>query len=393
LFIGLLNRIPWRSGQRSACLVLGVAAACHGTAADSSTNDLALIPEDTSLWHESLLWDKNIVVKTGVGYKDNVLLAPSGVQGSGFFTSGIDLSLIRLPPDGWGLTFTVVGDDVRYFRRPGGLGGEDLFAASLQGERYFGEVWRAGLELRGSYVDQVLQVLLLQGGIRVVEAKGETLGVRPFLRRDLSTNWWVQMEAPLARDWWQSPLDPTWKFGGGAVLGYSYRGHSQVSLTGEGFYLPHDEWQARDAVGIELAGKRLALWREVAELKWEHQWDAHHHWTTVARAGLNHNHDNGGGFYNFYRYYLSGEVQLHAKGWQAKVSAGWSYYDFPIQTVDVLPSPRLHLDTVDAGARLERKLYKGLGAFASFEYEQTASDDPASEYRYKVVTGGLSWEF
>ena len=44
---------------------------------DALTNDLALIPEDDSIWKESLLWDKDVVLRAGFGYKDNVLLAPS----------------------------------------------------------------------------------------------------------------------------------------------------------------------------------------------------------------------------------------------------------------------------------------------------------------------------
>jgi hypothetical protein len=119
--------------------------------------------------------------------------------------------------------------------------------------------------------------------------------VRPFVRRDLTTNWWVQLEAPLAREWWQSPLDSVWKLGGQAVLGFSYGAHSQVTLSGGGLYIPHSEWLARDASGIEIPGLKLALWKEVAELRWEHYWDAARHWSSGTHLGFNHSHDNGGG--------------------------------------------------------------------------------------------------
>src|SRR5690349_18239069 len=130
---------------------------------EAFTNNLALIPEDDSIWKESLLWDKDVVLRAGFGYKDNVLLAPSAPQGSPFFTSGLDLTIFRLPLDGLEVNLSIVGDDVRYTRHPGGLSGEDLFLASAQVQRYFSGVWRAGLELRYSYVDQVLQEFLSTG--------------------------------------------------------------------------------------------------------------------------------------------------------------------------------------------------------------------------------------
>jgi hypothetical protein len=385
---------PW-AGQaaRLAFLAVLLAAPLTHAASDALTNNLELIPEDMSLWRESLLWDKDIVLRAGFGYKDNVLLAPSSPIGSAFFTSGLDLTFLRLPLDGWEMNFSLVGDDVRYFHSPGGLNGEDLFLASAQVQKYFSEIWRSGLELRASYVDQVVQEIIQTGGVQAVEAKGYTLGVRPFIRRDLTTNWWVQLEAPLAREWWQSPLDSLWKLGGQAVLGFTYGPHSQLVLSGGGFYIPHDEWLARDASGTEIPGLKLVVWKQVVDLKWENQWDTQRHWSTTTRLGFNYSRDNGGGFYDYYRYYISEELHLHTRNWDAKVSGGVSYYDFPVQTIDVPPAPTLHLTTVTAGLHLDRRLYKSIRAFASFEYEQTGSDDPTSEYEVKTVAGGVSWEF
>lgn len=373
-------------------ILLSLAIGTPSVVSATDTNDL-LNPESASLWKESMLWDKDIVVRAGMGYKDNVLLSPSGAQGSAFVTSGLDLTLIRLPLDGWEINLTIIGDDVRYFRNPGGLKGEDLFTANGLVEKYFGRVWRAGFEVRYSYIDQVLEELLFAGGVQAIVAMGNTLGTRPFIRRDLTTNWWIQLEAPLARDWWQAPLDATWKLGGEVNVGYSYGAHSQVSLSGGGFYIPHDEWLARDAAGNELLGRTLSIWREIAELKWEHQWDKRNRWVSTTHVGFNYSRDNGGGFFDFYRYYVSQEIRFHTANWEAKASAGLSYYDFPIQPVATAPSPTLHLSTANAGLRIERRLYKMLRGFGSLEFEQTISNDPASQYRFKTVMGGMSWEF
>ena len=376
-----------------AASVLGPRGDSRGVESDPLTSGLKLIPEDDSAWQRSLLWDKDVVLRAGFGYKDNVLLSANNPQSSPFFTSGLDLTIFRLPLDGWEFNFTVIGDDVRYTRSPGGLNSEDLVLTSAQLTRYFAQVWRVGADLRYSYVDQVLQEFLVAGGVRAVEAQGNTLGFRPFVRRELSTNWWLEVEAPLSREWWQSPLDSVWKLGGEAIVGFSYGPHSHISLAGGGFYIPHDEWLARDALGNEIPGRKLAIDREIVELKWEHQWDEDRHWITAVKLGFNRARDNGGGFYDYYRYFAGGELRFHTGKWDAKAFAGYSYYDFPVQRVGPPPAPLLHLGTADLNLRLERQIYKSLRGYASFEYERTTSNDPVSEYLYHIGAGGVSWEF
>jgi hypothetical protein len=87
------------------------------------------------------------------------------------------------------------------------------------------------------------------------------------------------------------------------------------------------------------------------------------------------------------------DVRFQTRHFQARAAGGLSYYHFPVQTIDVPPAPTLHLATVNASLRLERQLYKTLRAFGSFEFEQTTSNDPSSEYRVMTYTGGVSWEF
>jgi hypothetical protein len=381
--------------RAAAALIVMSAGMLSVTSAQSEfgTNDLVLIPEDNSLWKESLLWSKDVVLRAGFGYKDNVLLSPETPKSSPFFTTGLDLTIFRLPLDGWEVNVTMIGDDVRYTRSPGGLDAEDLFIASSQVQKYFSRVWRAGAELRYSYVDQVLQEFLSAGGAQAIEAKGHLLGFRPFVRRELWTNWWIQAELPLAREWWREPLDSVWKLGGQVLLGFNYSGRSHIALSGGGFYVPHEEWLARDARGNELPGKELALWRNVVELKWEHHWDAANRWSTGARLGFNYASDNGGGFFDYYRYTAAGDIRFHTKDWEVKSSAAMSYYDFPVQPVGPPPSSTLYLTTVGVSLRAERRVYKSLRCFAAFEFERTVSNDPVSEYDYRIWSGGMSWEF
>lgn len=414
LLVGLTSRLSWQAlclywvrGQAALVaretsapliiplamlvLLLGAGMACASD--DALTNGLELIPEQESLWNESLLWSKDVVVRAGLGYKDNVLLSPSGGLGSMFFNSGLDLTLYRLPLDGLELNISATADDVRYWHSPGGLNGEDLVLGIAQVQRYFGGVWRSGLEFRGLYADQVIQELLEIGGVSAIEAKGSTASIRPFLRRDFGTNWWVQLEAPISREWWDFPLDNYWKSGGQMTLGLAYGHHSQITLSYGNFYINHDQWLARDAAGDSVDGMLLDIWRQTAELKWDHAWDAAHHWSSSTKFAFQRDEANGGGFFSYNRYQLSEELRFRNRNWEFKGSAAVSYYDFPIQTIDVPPSPLLHITTLDLGARAERRIFKELRLFASFSHEQAISNDSYSEYKANITSGGLSWEF
>lgn len=373
------------------CLALRAGVAYGGS--DALTNGLDLIPENSSIWNESMLWDKDVVVHAGVGYKDNVTLSATTPQGSGFFDSGLDLTIFRLPLNGPEFNFTVTGDDQRYWKAPDGIKNEDLWLASARVQQYISGNWQAGIELRYVYADQVLEELVESGGFQPVEANGNLLAARPFLRRNFDTNLWLQLEAPITREWWRQPLDSDWKYGFQLLLGCDYAPHSEFALTLGGFFIAQDTWLARDRDGNEIPGKKLAIWRQVFELKWEHEWGSRRHWSSTTRAGVNFDSDNGGGYFNYDRYFLSEELRFRARNWEVKGSAGISNYDFPIQTVGLPTGPHYYLTSLDFTFRVERRLYKSAKLYASFEHEQALSNDPTSQFKSNVVIGGASWEF
>jgi hypothetical protein len=353
-----------------------------------------LLP-DEKLWNESLLWDKSVTLRSGFGYRDNVLWSPSSPLASPFYTGGLDLMLFRLPIDGLEFTLLVTGDDVNYWNnavRGAGVKSEDVAMALTRVTKYF-EGWRLGLELKGIYADQVMETLTDTGGVHAVEAKGFSVGAKPFARVDFCSNLYGQVEAPVSREWWESPLDDYWKIGGRALLGFNYGHHSAVTASYGGSYLPHDDWVARDETGLEISGKRLDVWRQQAELKWDHHWDAQNLWCSTTKLGFHYDRDNGGGYFNYYRYVFGEELSLHTKNWEIRGSGEISYYDFPVQTIDDTSTSKLHLTTLDLTLRIERRLYKTFRLFGQFEHEQCISNDSASEYKVNTIMGGLSYEF
>ena len=64
------------------------------------------------------LWDRSFSVRTGFGFKDNVLLSHSNPQQSAFFSAGFEASVYRLAEDGTEFNFLFTADDNYYFSVP-----------------------------------------------------------------------------------------------------------------------------------------------------------------------------------------------------------------------------------------------------------------------------------
>ena len=87
------------------------------------------------------LWDYSVDLQGGFGYKDNVLLSHTDVQGSAFWMSGFETMIFRLPTRGWQFYFYAEASDVRYFDFPE-VGDEQVALAAAQLSKDLG----AGLE-------------------------------------------------------------------------------------------------------------------------------------------------------------------------------------------------------------------------------------------------------
>jgi hypothetical protein len=361
---------------------------------ETSNEQVELIPENQQLWTESLLWDKEITLRAGAGYKDNVTLSPSPTLASGFFTSGLDILVHRLPLDGWEVIGLVTGDDTRYWNNVG-VDGEDFFAASIQAQKFLGVNWRLGAEMRYSYINQV-QYVLLDTGPTATKLRGHILDARPFFRRELGTNWWLQAEALISREYFASPLDDSWKVGPHLLLGRTLGSGSTLSLGYAILQEPHDTRLTTDASGNPVpSGKTLTLLENRVDLRWEKLWDPERHWRTVTRLIFRSSQDNGAGFYDFYGYYLNQELRFQTRNWHGSVAAKIGFQDFPVQTIDpsVPGSPKLQRAPLDITFRVERRLYKSLRLYASYEWDSTLSNLASDSYTANTLAAGLTWDF
>lgn len=341
-----------------------------------------------------MLWDEQVSLSSGLGYKDNVLLSATNSHGSAFCVNGLDLMVIRLPMDGWKVVGFIVGDDIRYWHDVG-ADREDSFIGGLRVERELPDGWQAGLEARGLYEHQVLDVTTSQGTPTNALVDGYGITAQPSVRKDLIAGLWLKLEVPVTRWLFEAPLDDFWEFGPVVTAGYDLSKRADVTASYGATDQIHDDWFALDAAGLRQLPQHLEIFQQQAELAWHQYWDAHRRWRSSTRLIFTDKEDNGGGYFNYYQYQAVEDLSRQTDDWQINGSAQIAYEDYPIQTLNEHSPQTLYRNLWNLSLEAERRLFKGLKGFAKLEYTRGLSNETggAGDYHATTVSGGLRYEF
>lgn len=356
----------------------------------SATN---LISEDVPLWTESMLWDKQAIVSSGFGYNDNVFLSAFNPRESAFIINGLDLTVLRMPLDGWQVDGLIDGDDIRFLRNIG-TNSEDSIISSLRIQRDLPEGWRAGLEFRGLYEKQVLDISTREAAPATALVEGYGVTVEPSVRKDFKTGLWLQVEMPITRWNLQAPLDDYWDFGPVVTLGCNFGNHSDVTVSYAASYQPHSEWVALDSYGRPLP-QLLEIFEDRTELAWHQYWDSRRYLRSATRLIFACDEDNGGGYFNYYQYQVVEDLLWQSPNWLIKGSAQQVYELYPVQGVNVLNGQLLARNLLDLSLEVERRIFKQLKGFGKVEYQRGHSNyaGDAGDYFARTFSFGLRFEF
>ena len=374
--------------SRAAILGLSVIGGSLLRGADA----IKLIPENISLFDSSLLWDRVFDVRTGFGYKDNVLLSPFHPQASPFFLGGLQATAIRLPLDGPEVVFFLDAEELRY-THPVNADKEQTLMSLAQIKKSFGPGWQVGAAMLYFYQDQLQDVSFTETNRTAVQVQGHNLTFRPSLRRDLGTNAWMQLELQGTRLWLKQPLDSYWQAGPKFTLTREYGYRSEVRLSYGILKQLYDTRTRTDSAGNEIDRAGLEYWQQKTELSWQHYWDPQRSWRTTTTVGMDWNTDNGGGYFDYRTFRAAEQIRYQAKTWEVRGKVGLAQYDFPVRTIGAPGAPKLHQHILTLNAHAQKKLARFLTVFADYDYEQSVANEPFETYQANTFSGGLEWEF
>jgi hypothetical protein len=366
-------------------------AARAQTASNPPPKDLPLIPENVPLLTESMLWQQEVTVRAGAGYNDNVLSSPTNALGSPFMTAGLDYSLTRLPLRGWGVDLFITGDSLRYLENVP-TDGEDLWVASVTVKKYFAGVWQLGLEAREAYVDDV-QYGVFSNGVYAAEIRGNFLTARPFVRRDLGSNWWVQADFTGRREYVAAPLDNAWQFGPGWTAGFTRDTKTELELNFQLLRTDNETMRGLAPGGKTATSSPIDLWQETVEFRWRQHWDNQDRWTSDSKLGFESEQDNGGGYFNYNEPYLLERLRFDNKHWRLALTTRAGYQQFPGQRTDLTTGSLLNIFAVRAGVHLERRLSRRFKLYAEYNFQRALSNQHLDAYQENDAAAGAIFEY
>ncbi len=208
--------------------------------------------------------------------------------------------------------FMVMGDDTRYWAHVGSRAFSTLGRITVENEDDAVAVaqyrWNPQQELAtdvflgDTFIKTRSSTSPPEPGALSTEAAVPTVGnnltFRPSLRRDFTSNLWVEMEWRVARQWFGAPLYTYWMTGGHLTLGCTLGPSDALNLSYEADRILYDSETTATANGVSIPGSPLRVWEQEAEVRYTHYFDKAQHWSAVSRAGIVYDSDNGSGFFN-----------------------------------------------------------------------------------------------
>jgi hypothetical protein len=333
-------------------------------------------------------WDFSGTIRAGGGYKDNILLDKAHSEESPFTFAGADLFLIRAPVDNWEFNSIISADDRRYWKNQT-VDKEQLFFGSLGGKVRFFDLWKAGLTTQYFYNDQVFDASVTEQLPIRVRAQSHRFMGTPLLELDLPGKRRFELTFPIARQEFEDFLDSSWELGPKLLFAQKYGSGSELTLSAQLRYRNYDKRGAPDEFGVGTS-KSLTFEEDEFEIGLRHVWDAQKHWKSRLRLGLELNHDNGSGYFDYRKHRISKELSFTKGGFEGTLQCKFLHYEYLRQQAFSEPTARRRTE-LDFSLRLQQAISKRFNLFVESEYERVLATDSIERYHALTVWGGIEW--
>ena len=341
-------------------------------------------------------WEHSVNIRLRGGYKDNVTLANGAPEESAFLGTGLEFVSWRALGAGGQFEFFLTADDRRYLSALSVEKEQTAFVLA-QLKQDLSERCQVSLGLEYLYQDQILDVSVTEAELATVRVVGHGIVVRPAIRRNLRPAWnigasWLELQLPVQRQIFRSPLDDYWEGGARVVWGLPY-GQSELTFGYEFGHRWFDEEEQRTASGAALPGTHRGFDVQEARANWRHDWDEAHRWRNSTRISTRWLRDNGGGFFDYVRGQVSEQIRYRTRTLEVQAEVKLAHYDYTHQTVSATDPTLRDRSEVGFNFRCEKKVARFLRIFGEYSYEQTMANRMIEEYTVNTVSGGLNWEF
>lgn len=309
-----------------------------------------------------------------------------------FSIAGLELFAWRLPIDGTEVSLLASGDD-KHFLDTADTDKEQFLMANATVKRQLSRVLTGSVSVQYYYMDQVFDASTTEFDLGVVVARGHYVAGKPVITLALNPHTWLDFEELVAYQWLAIPLDDYMETGPRVAIRHEFGRRSEFQVS---YCLLNRDYATRSQVsstGVPLPDTDLVYEIHRAEAAWRQNWDSRSVWRTTAKIGLEANHDNGSGYFDYTRYYGELQVRYERKTWEARARFNVSRYEYDLQIADA-NDPTLRRKTLlDASVSASIKLGRRFRAFAEYEHEQSLANQESDQYKANTLSGGLDAEF
>ncbi|MGE3309390.1 MAG: hypothetical protein AB7O66_05410 [Limisphaerales bacterium] len=398
---GLAGWIPRALVMFGALATLGVdgdgvpggdpgADGTYGTDGTGQANEMAMgIAESEARPISLSLWDTSSTLRSWAGFRDNPQLSSVTPVGSAFLAAGGEILVFRLPVDGWEVAIFGLLEHLEYLEP--GVAPETTAVVDARVDRKWGDGWFWGAGLDYFFLKQVFDASELAGVRVIIPTVGHTLTFRPRLGREFSKTWRWELEPELSRQWLGEPLDSFLDAGARVQLIRRWGTRSEAGISYRFRDRAFDNRPPRNPDGDVLPGKLEYLQNEW-EAVWKATWDGRSRWRTQVRGGYLRSDDLEGGYFDFERFHLFGQIRYSAAAWEVRAEARARWYHYPSQpSSEPDGSSRRRLDLTFL-VRGEWKMSRRWRVFVQYEDEMSDENTTAADYRAAGISGGVEFE-
>ena len=340
-------------------------------------------------------WDFSSNIRLGLGYKENVIMSAFAPESSSFSNAGFDFMGMRIPMDDNGFEVAIFGafDDRRYFDAPS-VDFEQIGLINTSLEKPIGDSWLMKIDARYIYIDEVLDATMMEdyvlaGAVHVV---GSQLSLEPAFQWNFIGDAWLEFKPYISRQYFVEPLDDYLEIGGRVSAGIDYGFRSKVFIYKAKVRRAFDARSQRDEVGFYIPDSDLIYDRPESGVEWTHYWNSDRSVRMRTRYSIMDNDDNGPGYYDYRRERLLHNWRLQFSKFSFSGTLREALYDYDFQRSDDFVSLREAAGrSVDFSVQYEYNEHLALKL--EFEQEITQSNSLEDEYRYRIYSVGLDWEF
>jgi hypothetical protein len=342
---------------------------------------------------EDAPWDFSSNIRFGGGYKENVTMSAFSDESSEFSIAGIDFFGVRLPMDDDGFELAIFGafDDRRYFDAPS-VEFEQSALLNTSLEKSLGNSWDMKTDVRYIYIDEMFDASLTEDDIGTVQVVGSQVSLEPTFRRNFIGNIWVELKPEISRQYFADPLDDYLEKGGRVSAGIDYGFRSKFSIYKAKVRRAYDTRSQRDEVGFYVPDSDLIYDRPERGVDWIHYLNSDRSVRMRTRFSIMENEDNGSGYFGFRRERLLHNWRFQFSKFSFSATLRKALYNYDFQRSADFKSLRERTDR-SVEVSLNYVYSTNLSIKLEFDQEKIQSNVPQDEYRYRIYSIGLDWEF